>query len=145
MPPTSPRRNGGSLSPSSLKLNSAAGPAPTRPASYWTPSSTQCVAVAPGACFLTSSRPGRPSTTTSVLGASMAPGSASTASCAQARPREGGSRSDAQRGDHGQSVGEDHGERRRSRLRRYQEDKRPQTPPFGGYGQTGDEAKSASC
>ena len=44
-----------SSSPSSLKLNPAVGPAPTRPASYWTPSSTQCAAAAPGASFLTSS------------------------------------------------------------------------------------------
>jgi transposase len=68
------------------------------------------------------------------------------ASCASASARWRVAKRCAQRGDHGQSVGEDHGERRRSRLRRCQEDKRPQTPPFGRYRRTGDEGKkSASC
>jgi transposase len=66
------------------------------------------------------------------------------ASCASASARWRVAKRCAQRGDHGQSVGEDHGERRRSRLRRCQEDKRPQTPPFGRYRRTGDEGKKSA-
>ena len=134
-------------SPLSLKLNREAGPAPTRLASSRAPSSTQCAAAALGASFLTtSSRPGRPHLPLLPYLATRWHRGADQQRLGRARPRDGRSRSDAQRGDdHGQSERRE--PRRKAALaatRRCQEDKRPQTPPFSGHERTGDEGKSAS-
>jgi YD repeat-containing protein len=142
-PPTSPTRSGGSSSLSSLKPSPAADRAPTKPGSSWTRSSTPSVPAAPGDCCPTSSRLGRPSTTTSASGASTAPLGADQRRSARARPRDGRPRSDSRRGDRGQPVGEDHGEGRRSRLRWGQEGERSQEAPAGGHHGSRDEGQGA--
>ena len=117
------------------KPSPAAAPNP-RGARSWMQSSTCSGADAPGGCWRTSSRRGRPSTTTSACGASTAPGEESTSPCAKgcAVVRAGSPRP-APRSSTAKPPGPPRGAA--PRLRRRQEDRRSQAPPARGYRRTG--------
>src|SRR5215217_1135619 len=71
-------KSGRYLSPICRSPKPPAGRGSIPCARFWTPSSTWCAAVAPGASYPTTSHPGRLSTTTSASGGSMVRGSGCT-------------------------------------------------------------------
>src|SRR5215207_424784 len=111
-------------------------------ARFWTPSSTWCAAVAPGASYPTTSHPGRLSTTTSASGGSMVRGSGCTKHFAAGHGYASeGTRSPAPPSSIPRASRPPEWAARGARLRSWQEGEGKEAAFAGGYAGFGDEGE----